>query len=73
MGNLARSGYGATEQGLWPYSYDTCDNAVLENQGLNNGLSTLPAQRLSCVLFEYQFLQLTYSYSQSMYMCDRAE
>jgi hypothetical protein len=52
MGNLARSGYGATEDGLVPYSYDTCDNAMLQGQGLGDGSSTLPQQRLSCVPFE---------------------
>ena len=25
MGNLGRAGYGATNDGVWPYSYDTCD------------------------------------------------
>ncbi len=25
MGNLGRAGYGATLDGMWPYSYDTCD------------------------------------------------
>ena len=25
MGNLGRPGYGATTEGMWPYSYDSCD------------------------------------------------
>ncbi|PPQ86654.1 LOW QUALITY PROTEIN: hypothetical protein CVT25_006838 [Psilocybe cyanescens] len=32
MGNLGRAGYGASVEGLWPYSYDTCDVGTLPNQ-----------------------------------------
>ncbi|KAK4702195.1 beta-glucan synthesis-associated protein KRE6, partial [Phenoliferia sp. Uapishka_3] len=32
MGNLARAGYGATTDGTWPYSYNTCDIGTLKNQ-----------------------------------------
>ncbi|MBW0473642.1 hypothetical protein O181_013357 [Austropuccinia psidii MF-1] len=32
MGNLGRAGYGASLDGLWPYSYDTCDIGTLPNQ-----------------------------------------
>ncbi|KAF8309237.1 beta-glucan synthesis-associated [Clavulina sp. PMI_390] len=32
MGNLGRAGYGATTEGLWPYSYDTCDWGTLPGQ-----------------------------------------
>ncbi|KAH7101375.1 beta-glucan synthesis-associated [Auriculariales sp. MPI-PUGE-AT-0066] len=32
MGNLGRPGYGATTDGTWPYSYDTCDIGTLPNQ-----------------------------------------
>ena len=57
-----RAGYGATLDGLWPYTYDACDVGTVANQtrnGLphlatvdgdatNNGaLSFLPGQRLS--------------------------
>ncbi|KAJ7054316.1 glycoside hydrolase family 16 protein [Mycena amicta] len=63
MGNLGRAGYGATLEGMWPYSYDACDAGVMPNQTLNGGppaaldtgedgteLSFLPGQRLSrCV------------------------
>lgn len=34
MGNLGRPGYGATTDGLWPYSYDTCDLGTFPNQTL---------------------------------------
>jgi len=62
MGNLGRAGYGASLEGLWPYSYDSCDVGTAPNQtvgGLplaatvngdqyNGGaLSFLPGQRLS--------------------------
>jgi len=62
MGNLGRVGYGASLEGMWPYSYDSCDVGTLANQTLNgvpaaatvNGdksqggvLSFLPGQKLS--------------------------
>lgn len=63
MGNLGRAGYGASLDGMWPYTYDSCDVGVLPNQttadhrpiaATINGdkqygevLSYLPGQRLS--------------------------
>ncbi|KAL0243411.1 hypothetical protein I308_105377 [Cryptococcus tetragattii IND107] len=62
MGNLGRPGYGATTDGTWPYSYDSCDYGTLANQtnpqgtgpegaltsGANDGpISYLPGQRMS--------------------------
>lgn len=47
MGNLARSGFAASEEGVFPYSYDSCDAAFQAMQGGDGTLSTLPAQRLS--------------------------
>ncbi|KAG9037321.1 hypothetical protein FRB95_005960 [Tulasnella sp. JGI-2019a] len=35
MGNLGRGGYGATLDGMWPYTYDTCDLGTLPNQTFN--------------------------------------
>lgn len=32
LGNLGRAGYGASVEGLWPYSYDSCDVGTLPNQ-----------------------------------------
>lgn len=32
MGNLGRPGYGATTEGTWPYTYDSCDIGTLANQ-----------------------------------------
>jgi len=59
MGNLGRAGYGASLDGMWPYTYDACDVGTLPNQTLNGlpvaatandhwgALSYLPGQRLS--------------------------
>ncbi|KAH8829108.1 beta-glucan synthesis-associated protein [Flagelloscypha sp. PMI_526] len=62
MGNLGRAGYGASLDGMWPYTYDSCDVGTAPNQtvgGLpvaalsggdpsaNDALSFLPGQRLS--------------------------
>jgi beta-glucanase (GH16 family) len=62
LGNLGRAGYGATLDGLWPYTYDACDVGTVANQtrngepylatvdgdATNDGiLSFLPGQRLS--------------------------
>ncbi|KAF7288384.1 GH16 domain-containing protein [Mycena chlorophos] len=32
MGNLGRAGYGASLDGMWPYSYDECDVGAAPNQ-----------------------------------------
>ncbi|KAI8325645.1 family 16 glycoside hydrolase [Martensiomyces pterosporus] len=49
LGNLGRAGYGATTEGLWPYTYNSCDDGVLLNQ-TNSALSQQPGQRLNaCV------------------------
>jgi hypothetical protein len=56
-----KTGYGATTDGTWPYSYDSCDVGILPNQTYLNGtgpysalhspsdgsLSYLPGQRWS--------------------------
>ncbi|WVQ74080.1 hypothetical protein IAR50_003664 [Cryptococcus sp. DSM 104548] len=62
MGNLGRPGYGASTEGLWPYTYDSCDIGTLANQTYLNAtgprstlttgldgdpLSVLPGQRTS--------------------------
>ncbi|KZS99963.1 glycoside hydrolase family 16 protein [Laetiporus sulphureus 93-53] len=63
LGNLARAGYSASLDGVWPYSYDECDVGTFPNQTYKNGtgpaaalhisakegdqLSQLPGQRLS--------------------------
>ncbi|EJD00925.1 glycoside hydrolase family 16 protein [Fomitiporia mediterranea MF3/22] len=61
MGNLGRAGYGATTEGMWPYSYDSCDLGTFPRQMDKSGnpatsatdgwqgsfLSDQPGQRLS--------------------------
>lgn len=62
MGNLGRAGYGASLEGMWPYTYDACDVGTVHNQTFNNlpvaavedgdpyndnHLSFLPGQKLS--------------------------
>ncbi|EJU00032.1 glycoside hydrolase family 16 protein [Dacryopinax primogenitus] len=62
MGNLGRAGYGGSLDGMWPYTYNSCDLGTLPNQTLNDGppaalnsgdpnwggeLSFLPGQRVS--------------------------
>ncbi|KAJ7783618.1 beta-glucan synthesis-associated protein [Mycena maculata] len=62
MGNLGRAGYGASLEGMWPYTYDSCDVGTAPNQTINGlplaatidgdesvggALSFLPGQRLS--------------------------
>ncbi|KAL9936671.1 hypothetical protein V8E36_004739 [Tilletia maclaganii] len=32
MANIGRAGYGATNEGMWPYNYDTCDVGTMPNQ-----------------------------------------
>ncbi|KAJ7085431.1 beta-glucan synthesis-associated [Mycena belliarum] len=40
MGNLGRAGYGASLDGMWPYTYDACDVGTAPNQ-TRNGLPTI--------------------------------
>ncbi|KAJ7905030.1 glycoside hydrolase family 16 protein [Mycena leptocephala] len=35
MGNLGRAGYGASLDGMWPYTYDACDVGTAPNQTFN--------------------------------------
>lgn len=62
MGNLGRAGFGASLEGMWPYSYDACDVGTVANQSIagkpeaatingdpynDNKFSMLPGQKLS--------------------------
>ncbi|KAF9226685.1 glycoside hydrolase family 16 protein [Gyrodon lividus] len=62
LGNLGRAGYGASLEGMWPYTYDACDVGTVANQSISGKpvaateggdsskdgvLSYLPGQRLS--------------------------
>ena len=44
MGNLGRAGYGGSLDGMWPYTYDSCDVGTLANQSLD-GTSHNPLYR----------------------------
>ena len=45
LGNLVRAGYGATEDGVFPYSYNSCDVGIFPNQTNIDG--TTPAAALT--------------------------
>ncbi|KAF7936639.1 uncharacterized protein EAE97_008005 [Botrytis byssoidea] len=47
MGNLGRPGYKATTEGVWPYTYNSCDYGITPNQSSPDGLSELPGQKLN--------------------------
>jgi beta-glucanase (GH16 family) len=47
MGNLGRPGYRATTDGIWPYTYNSCDAGITPNQSAPDGMNFLPGQRLS--------------------------
>jgi beta-glucanase (GH16 family) len=47
MGNLGRPGYKATTDGVWPYTYNSCDAGITPNQSTPDGLSWLPGQKLN--------------------------
>ncbi|KAH8827210.1 glycoside hydrolase family 16 protein [Flagelloscypha sp. PMI_526] len=47
MGNLGRPGYGASTEGMWPYSYDSCDSAAVTGGNSGEPISYLPGQRVS--------------------------
>ncbi|KAF4635051.1 hypothetical protein G7Y89_g3045 [Cudoniella acicularis] len=47
MGNLGRPGFKATTEGVWPYTYSSCDAGITPNQSNPDGLSHLPGQKLS--------------------------
>lgn len=50
LGNLARPGFGATSEGVWPYGYNECDAGITANQSSTDGISYLPGQKLNkCV------------------------
>lgn len=47
MGNIGRPGYKGSTEGVWPYSYDSCDAGITANQSSPDGISYLPGQRLN--------------------------
>lgn len=53
MGNLGRAGYGATTDGNWPYTYDTCDVGTMPNQTWAN--QTGPEAALTTGVYVEQY------------------
>ncbi len=47
MGNLGRPGYKASTDGVWPYTYESCDAGATANQSSPDGISYLPGQKLN--------------------------
>ncbi|VVT45411.1 uncharacterized protein SAPINGB_P000741 [Magnusiomyces paraingens] len=47
LGNLVRPGYLATAEGVWPYSYNSCDAGITPNQSSTDGISYLKGQKLN--------------------------
>ncbi|GAA5943225.1 uncharacterized protein JCM15063_005298 [Sporobolomyces koalae] len=45
MGNLGRAGYGGSNDGVWPYSYNECDVGTLPNQTWPNGTDPVAAKQ----------------------------
>ena len=49
MGNLGRPGFRASTDGIWPYTYNSCDSGITPNQSMTDGTSYLLGQKLpSC-------------------------
>ncbi|CZT06185.1 uncharacterized protein RAG0_11995 [Rhynchosporium agropyri] len=46
-GNLGCPGYLATTDGVWPYTYNSCDAGIIPNQSSPYGMSMLPGQKLN--------------------------
>ncbi|KAI0090615.1 beta-glucan synthesis-associated [Irpex rosettiformis] len=55
MGNLARPGYGATTDGVWPYTYNECDIGILPNQTYLNGTGPEAALHSDASRSKYNF------------------
>ncbi|KAG6860572.1 hypothetical protein C0995_009717 [Termitomyces sp. Mi166 len=55
MGNLARPGYPATTDGMWPYTYNTCDVGTFPNQTLKDGSGPAAALHSDASRSKYNF------------------
>lgn len=47
LGNLGRPGFLGSTEGVWPYSYNSCDAGITPNQSSPDGISYLAGQKLS--------------------------
>ncbi|KAH8918053.1 glycoside hydrolase family 16 protein [Atractiella rhizophila] len=66
IGNLARPGYGATNDGVWPYSYDVCDVGTYPNQTRKDNT---PSAALTSGSVKYYGGELAYSPGQRLSAC----
>ncbi|KAG6825851.1 hypothetical protein H0H92_002186 [Tricholoma furcatifolium] len=55
MGNLARPGYSATTDGMWPYTYDSCDVGTFPNQTLKDGSGPAAAVNSTASKAKYDY------------------
>lgn len=55
MGNLARPGYAATTDGMWPYTYDSCDVGTFPNQTNADGLGPAAALHSDASRSKYNY------------------
>jgi len=68
MGNLARAGYSASTDGMWPYSYDSCDVGTLPNQTNPDGLGPAAALYTTAGQAKYNY-SLSYLTGQKLSAC----
>ncbi|KAK0536153.1 hypothetical protein OC835_002115 [Tilletia horrida] len=63
MSNLGRAGYGATNEGMWPYNYDSCDVGTMPNQTyFANGTGGPLAAEMTGVYVDSYGPALSYQY-----------
>ncbi|KAJ3555502.1 hypothetical protein NP233_g12195 [Leucocoprinus birnbaumii] len=68
MGNLARPGYSATTDGMWPYTYDSCDVGTFPNQTDPGGQSPPAALHSDASRSKYNF-ELSWLSGQRLSSC----
>ncbi|CAA7270511.1 unnamed protein product [Cyclocybe aegerita] len=68
MGNLARPGYPATTDGMWPYTYDSCDVGTFPNQTNKDGLGPAAALHSDASRSRYNF-ELSWLSGQRLSAC----
>lgn len=68
MGNLGRPGYGGTTDGVWPYTYDSCDVGTFPNQTLKDDSGPAAALHSDASKAKYNF-QLSVLSGQRLSAC----
>lgn len=68
MGNLARPGYPATTDGMWPYTYDSCDVGTFPNQTNPDGLGPAAALHSGSSRAQYNY-ELSWLSGQRLSAC----